>query len=101
MSYAIVRQAILDRCCLSATYQGSIRHFAPHAIGQGKDSEANVMAFQYGGSSSKRLAPGGEWRCFRVAGLTGVRRNEDRWESASDHGRPNTCVTQIDVQVSR
>src|SRR5690348_5280902 len=99
MSYAVIRQAILDRCCLSATYQGTVRHFAPHAIGQSNTGETNVMAFQYAGSSSKGLPQGGQWRCFRVADLSGVRRNEDGWHTAPDHGRPNSCVTRIDVEI--
>ncbi len=99
MTYATIRQAILDRCCLSATYQGSTRHFAPHALGQSNSGETNVMAFQYAGSSAKGLPPGGQWRCYRISELSGVRRNDDSWHSAPDHERPNTCVTLVDVRV--
>ena len=99
MSYATIRQAILDRCCLSANYRGELWHFAPHALGRSNSGETNVMAFQYGGSSSKGLPPGGQWRCFRVEDLSGVYRNDDPWHTAPDHSRPNTCVTRVDVQV--
>ena len=101
MSYALIRQAILDRTCVSANYQGSRRHFAPHCIGLGKDRAEHVMGFQYAGGSSKGLPPGGQWRCFRVADLSNVSCNSDSWQSSPDHARPNTCVVQVDVQVAR
>lgn len=99
MSYQIIRQAVVDKCCLTATYQGGVRHFSPHAIGTDNDGDSNVMAFQYAGYSSKGLPPAGMWRCFRVNELSGVTRNRDSWHTGNDHGRPNTCVTRIDVQA--
>ena len=95
-AYSVIRQAVIDKCCLTATYQGRLRHFSPHAIGRGDEGKRNVMAFQYAGGSSRPLP---EWRCFRVAGLTGVTRNNDPWRTASDHSRMNTCVTHVDVRV--
>ena len=99
MSYALIRQAILDRCSLTATYDGSLRHFCPHTIGSDTKGESNVMAFQYAGGSSKGLPSGGDWRCFRVNGLYGVRRNEDGWHTGDDHSRPSNCIARIDVEV--
>jgi hypothetical protein len=99
MSYAVIRQAILDRSSLTATYDGAIRHFSPHAIGGNDGGESNIMAFQYAGGSSMGLPTGGQWRCFRVNGLYGVRRNEDPWHSGHGHSRPTTYVIQIDVEV--
>jgi hypothetical protein len=99
MSYGIIRQAILDKCCLTATYQGRVRHFSPHAIGRDNDGEVHVMAFQYGGQSSKGLPMGGEWRCFNVYELHNVIRNGDPWHTGYDHSRPNTCVTHVDVRA--
>jgi hypothetical protein len=99
MSYAIIRQAILDRCSLTATYDNFVRHFSPQAIGKDNDGDTNVMAFQYGGGSTKGLPAGGQWRCFRVSGLIVVTRNADPWVPGTGHSKPNTCVTQIDVSV--
>jgi hypothetical protein len=99
MSYSIIRQAILDRSCLTAIYQNRLRHFSPHAIGKDDDGETHVMAFQYAGQSSRPLPPRGEWRCFEVSKLRNVIRNSDTWHTGFDHGRPNTCVTRIDVQA--
>jgi hypothetical protein len=69
VSYALIRQAILDRCSLTATYDGSVRHFCPHAIGSDTKGESNVMAFQYAGGSSKGAqALSGLARAFMYAG---------------------------------
>lgn len=101
MSYDIIRQAVLDKCSLTAIYQGHIRHFSPHAIGRSNDGNANVMGYQYAGQTSTQLPPDGEWRCFEVRQLSNIQRNGDGWHTREDHSKPNTCVTQIDVQVSR
>ena len=95
-SYHLIRQAVIDKCCLTATYRGRPRHFSPHAIGRSDEGHANVMAYQYGGSSSGKLP---EWRCFHIVELHRVVRNSDPWHTASDHSRMNTCVTHVDVRV--
>ena len=99
MSYQLIRQAVVAQRCLTAMYQGRVRHFSPHAIGQGNDGSENVMGYQYAGESSHPLPAGGEWRCFRVDGLSAVQQNSDPWHTRADHSRPNTCVTRIDVEV--
>jgi hypothetical protein len=99
MTYDLIRQAVLDRCSLTATYQRRVRHFSPHAIGRSNDGQINVMGYQYAGETSTVLPPGGEWRCFEFRLLSDVRRNGDSWHTREDHSRPNTCVTQIDAQV--
>ena len=95
-TYNLVRHAVIDKCCVTATYRGRLRHFSPHAIGRSDDGSTNVMGFQYGGDSSRPLP---EWRCFHVTDLRGVTRNNDPWRTASDHSRMNTCVTRVDAQA--
>jgi hypothetical protein len=98
-TYDFIRQAVIDRCCLTATYEHRIRHFSPHSIGRDDDGERHVMAFQYGGQSSKPLPPLGQWRCFAVQKLQNVLRNTDDWRTGPGHSRPNKCVTHVDVQA--
>lgn len=100
MSYSLLRQAVLDRVSLTAMYQGRIRKFSPHSLGLDSGGDEHVMTYQYGGDSSKGLPLGGEWRCFRVAGLSSITRNGDSWHTSTNHSRPNNCVTRIDVQVT-
>lgn len=99
MTYALIRQAILDKVSLTATYKGKVRHFCPHTLGTDQGGIAKVMTFQYGGHSTSRLPTGGAWRCFRVSDLRNVARNTDRFRSGTGHSRPNTCVTQVDVDA--
>jgi hypothetical protein len=101
MSYTLIRQAALDTQCLTGTYQGIIRHFAPYAVGRDYQGEDNVLAFQYAGGSRRRLSPGGQWRSFRVDGLGDLRINDDPWPDGEDNGRPNSCVTEVDVEAGR
>jgi hypothetical protein len=57
------------------------------------------MAFQYAGQSSRPLPIAGQWRCFEVDKLILPRVNQDNWHTGFDHGRPNTCVKQVDVEA--
>jgi hypothetical protein len=96
MSFELLRQAINDKRCVSASYKAAVRHFAPHCLGYGKRGEMNVLGFQYGGESSGSLP---SWRCFRAEELTGVVLNSDPWVSEGDHSKPNSCVATVLAQV--
>lgn len=97
---ATLRDAILKRRCLSGLYEGSLRHFAPHALGAGIDGTPHVFVFQYAGESSGGLPPGGQWRCFRIDGLSSVRANDNRWRTQSNYSlRRQHCLARIDLAV--
>jgi hypothetical protein len=98
-TYQLVRQAVLDHGCVSAVYDARVRHFCPHALGLDKDGAVRVLGLQYGGESTRALSAGGDWRCFRLAGLTEVRRNADRWRTRPGHSQANSCVVRVDVEA--
>lgn len=98
-AYGLIRQAVLTKRCVTALYENRIRHFSPHCLGRNKDGGDSVLAFQYGGESSKPLPAAGQWRCFVVRDLQNARLNEDDWQTGFEHGRPNTCVKQVDVEA--
>lgn len=102
-NYALLRQAITEHFCLSAHYRNQLRHFSPYALGLDAKGKHKVLVFQYGGeSASGRLPKNGEWRCFDVHLLSTLKRNRDVWRAESGaHSRPNSCVTEIDVEVGR
>lgn len=85
MVEATLREAIQKRRCLSGLYEGSLRHFAPHALGASVDDTRHVFVFQYAGESSRGLPRCGDWRCFRVDGLSAVRANDGRWRTRSNY----------------
>lgn len=97
--YEMVRQAIVDKAQVIATYQGHVRHMCPHVIGRAAKGNRQALFFQFAGGSTTGLPPGGQWRCIPIDGLKNVSVREGPWHTASDHTRPQTCVEAIDVEV--
>ena len=102
MSYQIVRQAIIEKKQIHATYSGLHREMCPHVIGT-KYGKQQALFYQFGGESSSRpIQPDGSkenWRCIEIAKLSNVRIVDGAWHTAPDHSRPQTCVGEIDVEV--
>ncbi|MFH0133506.1 hypothetical protein ACGLHS_25080 [Variovorax sp. VaC1] len=102
-TYNLIRQAIMDKCSINATYNGLFRQLCPHTIGLGKDGQEQALFYQYAGQSRKGLAPLGDpsnWRCVPIATLTGVVRNSDVWQSANNHSEIQSCVKTVDLEVT-
>jgi hypothetical protein len=103
MSYQLVRQAILEHKNIHATYNGLHREMSPHVIGT-KNGKEQALCYQYGGDSSSRpIQPDGSavnWRCIEIIKLSNVQLVDGAWHTAPDHSRPQTCVDQVDIEVS-
>jgi hypothetical protein len=100
--YDIIRQAILNRHQIVATYDGYVREMCPHTLGI-KDGRQKALFYQFGGGSRSGLGPGGSsqnWRCVFVDELTNVSSREGPWHTAPIHTRRQTCVDQIDVEAT-
>jgi hypothetical protein len=65
-AYQLFREAILEEKQVTCKYQGHYRELCPLIIGHKRGRE-RVLAFQFGGQSSRRLPPGGDWKCFDLA----------------------------------
>lgn len=103
MSYELVRQAIEARKAVSAYYHGQYREMCPHVLGT-KNGKRHALFYQFGGQSNSRpIQPDGSadnWRCINIDDLSGVKIvNIDRWHTAPDHSRPQTCVDYVDAVV--
>jgi len=99
--YDVVRNAILNKQQVVASYQGHIREMCPHVIGT-KSGREQALFYQFGGSSSSGpIVPGSmkNWRCIPIDGLTGISAQNGEWHSGVNHSRPQTCVDDIDVEV--
>jgi hypothetical protein len=83
-----------------ATYNGHVRELCPHVLGT-KNGRRQALFFQFGGGGSKPLAPGGDWRCIPIDGLTDVTVRDGPWHTGSGHSEPETCVDEIDVEAPR
>lgn len=104
MSYALVRQAIATKQPISAVYNGKTRLFCPHVIGQSKKGALQSLCYQFGGESSSRPieadGSSANWRCVDVSNLSNVQFVDGPWHTAPVHTRPQTCVSQIDIEVA-
>ena len=97
MTYQHIRQAILDRRCASALYEGYVRVFCPRTIGTDKDGVVVVEAFQYGGGHPGGLSHGGVWCYFHVGQLDWISVNGDSWHTGGDRERHGDRVVDVDV----
>jgi hypothetical protein len=96
--YQMIRQAILDRDIVVATYRGHLRDMCPHVIGT-KNGRLQSLMYQFAGGSSIGLEPDGSsanWRCIIVEELSDVsiRKASGEWHTASNYSRPQTCVNR-------
>lgn len=101
-TYAVIRDAILNRQQIKATYRGHPRELCPHVIGT-KKGRPQALFYQFGGRSSSGLEPDGSarnWRCMFIDELSDVIAQDGDWHSAPNHSRPQTCVDDIDVEVT-
>jgi hypothetical protein len=100
-AYRLIRQAIVRRQQVLATYNGLPRSFCPHALGF-KQGVAHCLAYQFAGlSSSRPIKPGSpdNWRCMVVDALEDVRVREGPWYTAWNFLEPSHCIDEVDVHV--
>lgn len=101
-SYATIRNAILKKQHVVATYNGHVREMCPHVIGT-KNGREQALFYQFGGtSSSGAIIPGSpqNWRCIPIAGMSNISIRSGTWHTGDNHSRPQTCVDTIDVEVT-
>jgi len=101
--YQMIRQAIIDKDMVIATYHGYVREMCPHIIGT-KKGRPQALLYQFAGGSTSSLGPEGSpsnWRCLRLDELSDVfiKKSAGEWHTASNYSRPQTCIDHIDVQV--
>ena len=97
--YTELRNAIQNKQQVSCIYHGLPREICPHVIGT-KNGQSKVLAYQFGGRSSRGLPPDGEWRCMFVDEITNVSVANGEWYTAENHSKPQTCVDEIDLEVA-
>lgn len=99
--YGLIRQAIIRRQQVLASYHGQPRSLCPHAIGL-KHGVAHCLAYQFAGGSRSRVITKGSpdnWRCLVVGELEDVRVREGAWYTAWNFMNPSACIDEIDVSV--
>jgi hypothetical protein len=102
--YAMIREAILNRDIVIASYHGCAREMCPHVIGK-KNGRAQALLYQFAGGSSSGLQPDGSpanWRCLRVDELSDVaiKKSTGEWHTASNYSAAaQHCVDEIELKV--
>jgi hypothetical protein len=100
----MIRQAIIDKDVVVASYRGYIREMCPHVIGT-KSGHTQALLYQFAGQSKSGLKPdgsAGNWRCLRIDELSGVaiKKSAGGWHTASNYSTMQTCVDKIDIKVN-
>jgi len=100
-NYSIIKQAILNKEYVTCNYNGHVRKMTPHVIGTKKGVE-QALFYQYGGTSSSGLSadPTKNWRCIPVNKVTDLSTNNDAFQTANNHSSTQTCVDEVDAEVS-
>ena len=100
--YDLIRLAIITRAQVFATYRGHPRKMCPHIIGT-KHGQKNALFYQFAGSSRSGLGPAGSqnnWRCLHIDELGEIALHTGPWHTAPNDTRPQSCVDEIDLEVT-
>jgi hypothetical protein len=101
-NYELIRNAILNKQQVFAIYETYSRELCPHAIGI-KNGRQQALFYQFGGSGSKGpIVPGAlsNWRCLPIEGLSNITVQAGKWHTAENHGKAQTCIDDIDIEVT-
>jgi len=99
--YLMIREAVLNKQVVVATYKRRRRMMCPHVLGM-TNGVPHALFYQFGGESESGLgAPGSSanWRCVLVNDLRDVQVIDGDWHTCTRHTRRQTCVRVIDVEV--
>ncbi len=98
-TFARIKQALLERKLVSATYKGYRREMCPHVIGW-KAGREHALFFQVAGDSSKKLPPEGAWRCLDISELAEVEVYRGEFRTGPGYyDNPQRCVDKIEAQI--
>jgi len=101
-TYEIVKDAIQNKKIIHAIYKSKERIMCPHCLGT-KGSRQQTLFYQFAGESSTGLQPDGSannWRCLFIDELSNVWSEAGNWHTAPNHSRLNTCVDNVDVEIT-
>ncbi len=98
-NYDLVREAVLRKQQVVASYNGRRRRLCPHAIGR-KRSVPHALLLPVRGSSSSGLSsdPRANWRCLAIDALRDIEVRDGNWHTA-DYDESQSCIDEVDVSV--
>jgi hypothetical protein len=69
-------------------------------LGDDRHGNKAVIGFQYGGGRQGGLPIAGDWCCFQLNGLSGLRFNGDRWVIGPIDRRPMHLLSTVEVSAA-
>jgi hypothetical protein len=102
--YQVIREAIINKDIVIATYHGHVREMCPHVLGK-KNDRAQAFLYQFAGGSDSGLEPDGSWsnwRCLFIDELSDVsiRKSRGEWHTAPNYSSATqNCIDNIDFKV--
>lgn len=97
----VIRQSILTRKPIEATYKGLRRKLCPHVLGT-RDGERRILAYQVEGDSSTGLGGSGSpdnWRYMIIDRLKDVSLVEGDWCTGPNYSFYDALLGDIDMAV--
>ena len=101
-TYNTIRQAILAKKNICASYNGYVREMTPHVLGT-KGGVEQCLFYQFGGASSSATTfeenSPRNWRCIPLATLKDISTMDGETHNCDQHSQRQTCVDVVDVTV--
>jgi hypothetical protein len=95
-NYDLVREAVLRKQQVIASYGGQRRRMCPHLIGW-KQGIPHALFYQFAGSSSHGLKSArANWRCLATDALRDLEVRDGNWHTG-DYDASQTCIDEVDV----
>ncbi len=98
-TYDLFEQAMRLRRPIVCMYGGYRRELCLVILGHSQGEE-KALTFQFGGGSSSRLPPAGEWRCLWLSKVSDARLRDGPWRAGASHTQPQGCVQTVDLDVN-
>jgi hypothetical protein len=98
-TFDLFHRAILDQRQIVCVYDGYVREVCPYILGHKAGREA-ALVYQFGGTSSRGLPPGGDWRCFYLDAVSEATVRDGPWFGAAQHRTRQQCVDDVFVDVN-
>lgn len=99
-TYRVLALALHARTPLACRYNGRDRVICPIILGH-SDGEEMALVYQIAGHTSAGPLTQPQWKCLRLAGLSGLAIAEHaRWISGRAHSQPQHCVAQVDYDLN-
>jgi len=97
-TYNLFERAMRAKKPIVCIYDGYPREICPVILGHSGGAE-KALTYQFGGANSDGPVRG-EWKCLTLAKVTHAELIEGPWRSGERHGRSQTCVKDVDLDVN-